>query len=324
MKRRVAHVIVLVVISLIFTSVCEAATDTRFEGLWKQKDIRDYLLKGKIVMFAGTRHFETRVIGTRVVAYSENGRAVSTDKAVTVDSLFALANKRPATNDYVDVRRVDEEYGIPEWIGYGRKGVTDTGGYIEVTDFIPHPESFRPAATTYQGNYIVEDFDGLRLLLRKGDQVFVQSVADRQLVPVTTGLVPGGRVKLAWPYVLWSNLLQKNYFISAKNLESGKIKTLTDEDREDSFSFLIENRWVAWLNSKTQGYNTLNLLDLEAGSNTVISKVPFISAGNEVLLKNGRLFWIDGREIKFFQPQQGVRKLTLEPFLDTLQSSWAG
>ena len=55
--------------------------------------------------------------------------------AVTVDTLFALANKRLATNEYVEVRRFDEEYGIPEWIGYGRKDVTDTGGYIEVTDF---------------------------------------------------------------------------------------------------------------------------------------------------------------------------------------------
>lgn len=310
MRKEMQWGLLAFVILLISIQASAGATPNKFERLWKQKGVADYLLKGKIVTFGATKYFETRVKANSVVAYEVNGVPSPMEKAITVDLLFSIVTRPLGKNETVEVRRYDKEYGIPEWVGQGRRDVTDTGGYIEITRFIPNPETYRPPDLTCQESYAVEDFDGLRLLLRREDRLFVQSLSDRKLVLVTTGLVPGGRARLAWPYVLWSNLLRKNYFISAKNLESGQTRALTDESRDDTFSFLSEGRWVAWRNSSNREY-TLNLLDLGTGSNTVVSKISFIGMDRNALLRNGQLIWIDDEEVKVFRPGQESKKIAL-------------
>jgi hypothetical protein len=268
------------------------ATLAKFSRLWAERAVTDYRLEGRHVTFGGTVAFETRVEGGRVVAALEDGAPAAVGRATTVQSLFELAARPVGENEYVEIRQFDEAYGVPEWIGVGRRDITDTGGFTEITDFVPNPKTAAPVSVTYPDALDVSAFDGVRLALRKGDEVLAYSLADRRLTPVTTGVVAGGTVRIASPHIVWSTVMRANYAIFARNLESGKTRTITDGRQDDAFDFLCDARWVAWRNSQRSGYS-LNLTDLDTGVNKVVSAVSFIGMDGNVLLSQDRLFWMD-------------------------------
>ena len=215
MSRVCRYGLLLFGIVFAFGAVSQGAGQERFARLWKEKGIRDYTLRGRSVSFRKTTPFQTEVRAGRVASFRENGVAAPHGRAITVESLLALAAKPVGRDEYVTVRRYDEEYGIPEWVGTGRNDVTDAGGYIEVTDFVPTGGGYAPPAPVVRENRLAMDFDGIRLLYRKGDQILVFPRRDPRPVSVAMGVVSGGQARLAWPNVVWSNLLRKNYFLSA-------------------------------------------------------------------------------------------------------------
>lgn len=308
----------LAILALAITlSVFAAETADKYEQLWRQKAVADYLLEGQIVRFGQTTYFETRVKGNQVASYSEDGQAAAAGEAITVERLFALINRRLAPHEYVEVRRYDREYGLPQWIGQGRTDVTDTGGFTEVTRFVAYPDTAPRPVLTYQEKFDVEDFDGTRLLLREqnsreGGRLLVQSLTDRKLVPVVSGLVAGGRARLAWPNVVWSNLTTAKYFLTARNLESGEVKILTREEREECYRFSAGGRWVAWENCFGRD-KTLNLLDLETGQSSMVAGLSDAWLG-DALVGQGQVFWIDEGELQAFRPGQGTHKIAAGNF----------
>jgi hypothetical protein len=311
MKRTLSYGCLVFVIIGNFAATRESAVQDRFERLWKEKGIQDYTLKGRLVNFGTTTNFLTEVRAGRLTAYKENGKSTPREKAVTVESLLAMASKPAQSGEDVSVRRYDEEYGIPEWIGRGRTDVTDVGGYIEVTDIVPARGGSKPPAPVYPENRLVMDFDGARLLFRRGEKVLLYSLEDRKSVSVVEGHVAGGRAKLAWPDVVWSNLRKKNYFLSARNMEGGTARALTDENRAEAASFLCQGRWAAWRDSAGM-ISTLNLLDLETGSNRMIAAVSFFGIDGLALLDEGRLFWLEENKVFAREPGKETRRISVE------------
>lgn len=113
---------------------------------WQAKPVRDYRLSGMRVSFGKEVNFVTEVRNGVVAAYREGGRAAPTSSAVTVDSLLALAISPRREHETVEIRTYDERYGFPTWISIGRDDITDTGYFIEITEFVPDPAGSAPGA----------------------------------------------------------------------------------------------------------------------------------------------------------------------------------
>jgi hypothetical protein len=115
----------------------EVSPAMNFAELWRTKAVPDYTMSGVEVHMAATIPFTTVVKAGRVVAYTEFGRPAPIERAKTVESLITMAAQRLASYGYViEARRFDPTYGFPRWISWSMREMTDTGGFIEVREFV--------------------------------------------------------------------------------------------------------------------------------------------------------------------------------------------